>query len=133
MCIRKVLTLVASGPEVALMGKRSRAGGWHLSCPDDCPARVGDVLATVLQLWFNVSELPLLAGGALGGRVMAGLAPAPRFTLFFPAQHFTSDPPIRERLIITFHRRKRRREETGCQESNKLTFLGISKVRNGFQ
>lgn len=23
---------------VALMGKRSRAGGGHLSCPDDCPA-----------------------------------------------------------------------------------------------
>ena len=62
-----------------------------------------------------------------------GLAQAPCFTLLFPAQHFTSDPPIREHLIITFHWRKRQREEGSCQESNKLTFLGISKVRNGFQ
>lgn len=56
------------------------------------------------------------------------MAQAPRFTLLFPAQRFTSDPPIREHLIITFHWRKRRREEGACQESNKLTFLGISKV-----
>lgn len=87
----------------------------------------------MLRLWSNVSQLPLLVSGTRGGRVTVGLAQAPRFTLLFPAQRFTSDPPIREQLIITFHWRKRQQEEGACQESNKLTFLGISKVRNGFQ
>ena len=91
------------------------------------------MLATMLWLWLNVSKLPLLAGGVRGRRVMVGLAQAPYFTLLFPTQHFTSDPPIREHLIITFHQRKWWREEGERQVSNNLTFSGISKLRNGFQ
>ena len=55
----------------------------------------------MLRLWSNVSQLSLLVSGARGGRVTVGLAQAPCFTLLFPAQHFTSDPPIREHLIIS--------------------------------